>query len=355
MIPLSIDDVSAQWLGEVLRRPVRNLHPTQIGQGVGIMGDIFRVAVDYESAEQAGPASVVVKLPSSFEENRAQGVALGMFEAEVKFFRELADQVSVGLPEVMFAEINSGTAEFVIVMEDLSDLNMVEQSEGMSFAQAEAAVSVLAHIHAVWWGRAQAPDLEWIPTMTGPRIEYVDQLLTQILPVFLEGFAKYLPDDGAELYKRFAGNYLKINKVLAGRSPWTLVHQDYRVENLLFGPPGSGRVVVIDWQGIGRGPGAYDLAYILGGSMSSKLRRAHEKDLVTTYLERLMGLGVTDYSFDQLWDDYGHAQLMGGLATAMVVGGGMDLSNERGVELCATMAARHARAALDHDGLERLR
>ncbi len=355
MIPLSIDDVSTQWLGEVLRCPVRNLHPTQIGQGVGIMGDIFRVAVDYESAEEAGPASVVVKLPSSFEENRAQGVALGMFEAEVKFFRELADQVSVGLPEVMFAEINAGTAEFVIVMEDLSDLTMVEQSEGMSFAQAEAALSVLAHIHAVWWDRAQAPDLQWIPTMTGPRIEYVDQLLTQILPVFLDGFAKYLPDDGVELYQRFAGSYLNINKVLAGRSPWTLVHQDYRVENLLFGPPGSGRVVVIDWQGIGRGPGAYDLAYILGGSMNSELRQAHEKDLVASYHEQLLGLGVTDYNFNRLWDDYGHAQLMGGLATAMVVGGGMDLSNERGVELCATMAARHARAALDHDGLERLR
>ena len=38
------------------------------------MGDIYRVELDYASNE-SGPPSVVVKLPSSFEENRQQGVA----------------------------------------------------------------------------------------------------------------------------------------------------------------------------------------------------------------------------------------------------------------------------------------
>jgi hypothetical protein len=33
----------------------------------------------------------------------------------------------------------------------------------------------------------------------------------------------------------------------------------------------------------------------------------------------------------------------------------MDLSNERGLKLLATMSNRHAAAALDHDGLERLK
>ena len=46
--------------------------------------------------------------------------------------------------------------------------------------------------------------------------------------------------------------------------------------------------------------------------------------------------------------------LTGGLATPLLIGGGMDLSNERGVELIGTMARRHAQAALDHDGPARL-
>ena len=218
-----------------------------------------------------------------------------------------------------------------------------------------AAVRVLAHVHAVWWDKAKDPALEWLPTMVGPRIEFVDDLLVQILPVFLEGFAHVLPAGGQEVYERFVGNYLNVNRIIADRSPWTMVHQDFRVENLLFGPSGSGRVVVLDWQGVGRGPGAYDLAYILGGSMTPELRRSHEQVLLAAYHGQLVSLGVANYSLEQLWDDYKLAHLMGGLATAIVLGGGMDLSNERGSQLVATMASRHAQAALDHDGLQRLK
>ena len=354
MIPKNIDEASADWLSDVMGANIATRTPTQIGQGVGIMGDIFKVTLDYAEADAAGPQSVVVKLPSSFEENRTQGVALGMFEAEVRFYNELAHNVSVGLPKVYRAEIESGTADFVIVMEDLSHFSLVDQSAGMSANQAFDAVRVLAHVHAVWWDKAKDESLEWIPSMVGPRIAFVDELLPQLLPPFLAGFGDALTSDGQALYERFAGNYLKVNQTLAGRSPWTLVHQDYRVENLMFGEPESGDVVVLDWQGIGRGPGSYDLAYILGGSMQPEVRRANETELLDAYHRQLVELGVSAYSREQLADDYALSQLQGGLATAMVVCGGMDLSNERGRELGTTMATRHATAALDHNGLELL-
>ena len=108
------------------------------------------------------------------------------------------------------------------------------------------------------------------------------------------------------------------------------------------------------WQGLGRGVGAYDLSYVLGGSMTSELRRRHEQELVTAYHEALMAAGVNGYDFDALWEDYAHAQLMGGLAVSIVTGGSMDLSNERARALIATMARRHVQAALDHDGPARL-
>lgn len=316
------------------------------------MGELYRVTPVYSAG--AGPDSVVVKLPSRFEDNRAQGVALNMFEAEVRFYNEMASEVGVGLPHIYLADVTPGTAEFVIVMEDLSDLTMVDQSAGMSPEQAAAAVTVLAQVHAVWWGRAHEPSLEWIPSMIGPRIEMVDQMLPPLLPNFSALFADHLPTGGLEVYKRFAGNYLKINKIMCERSPWTLAHQDFRVENLMFGPEGSGKVVVLDWQGMGRGPGAYDLGYVLSGSMEPDVRRRCEADLLSTYLRTLHACGVSDYSADQLAEDYALAQIMGGLATALVVGGGMDLSNERGMQLGITMAVRHVTAALDHDGLARL-
>ena len=180
------------------------------------------------------------------------------------------------MPKVYLADIKSGTAEFVIVMEDMSAYSMVEQQVGMTFEQARAAVRVLASIHAMWWDDVHGPEMEWIPSMTGARIEFVDQTLPGVFPVFAKSFRDYLPQGGLELFEIFVGNYLKINKVLAQRSPWTLVHQDFRVENLLFGAGSDESVVVLDWQGIGRGPGAYDLAYALGGSMTEQRRGDHE-------------------------------------------------------------------------------
>ncbi len=354
-IPNSISEVTTDWLGTALGAPVAGYELEQIGQGVGIMGDIFRVTLSYDAHAAGAPASVVVKLPSAFPENREQGVALGMFDAEVRFYRELAEKVTSGLPQIYHADILSGTAEFVIVMEDLASLDMVDQVAGMQPAQAEAAVRVLAGIHATWWNQVQDGTLDWIPSMVSERIAHVDQLFTQIFPTFAEKFESYLPPGGIDVYEGFTGRYLAINTVIAGRSPWTLAHQDFRVENMLFDTEDHNRVVVIDWQGIGRGPGAYDLAYLLGGSMDTALRRQHEQSLVGAYHDTLLDAGVTGYSLDQLADDYAHAHLMGGLATSMITGGAMDLSNERGVNLISTMASRHAAAALDHGGLERLR
>jgi hypothetical protein len=351
MIPGSIGDVTPFWLSDVLGRDVESIEVTQIGQGVGLMGDIFKIGL---MPEGQVPESIVVKLPSSFEENRQQGINLGMFDAEIRFYDQLAPKVKSGLPVIYHSEIQPGTAEFVVVMEDLSDLTLVDQRVGMTLDQAAAAVKILAAIHATWWNDVKNPDMEWIPSMDGPRIEFVTELMPQILPTYLEAFAASLPEGGVELMETFSTRYLAVNSTVASRSPWTLAHQDYRVENLLFGPPGSDQVVVLDWQGIGRGPGAYDLGYLLGGSLDTQLRRDNETNLVRTYHNILVAEGVSDYSFDQLWEDYAMSHLQGGLATSLVTGGSLDLSNERGKQLVVTMSTRHITAALDHDGMNRL-
>ena len=294
------------------------------------------------------------RLPSSFEANREQGIALGMFEAEVRFYNQLGPLINVGLPKIYRADISEGTADFVIVMEDLSDLIMVVQSDGMSNLQAEAAVKVLAKIHSVWWGKMESHEFDWIPSMIGPRIEFVTQSLSDMFPRFAENFGEYISSDALNLYKLFSKNYLNVNKLLAARSPWTLVHQDCRVENMLFGEIGSDYVAVIDWQGIGRGPSSYDLAYLLGGSVETDLRRQHEDRWISIYHKTLLEEGVLNYSIQELREDYRISHLQGGLATAMFTAGSLNLNNERGLQLVVTMVQRHAQAALDHNGIQLL-
>ncbi|GIS34559.1 MAG: hypothetical protein Ct9H90mP5_10080 [Acidimicrobiaceae bacterium] len=60
---------------------------------------------------------------------------------EVKFYDELGEATGTGLPDIHFASINSGTAEFVIVMEDLCNLTMVDQAAGMSPAASLSSSS----------------------------------------------------------------------------------------------------------------------------------------------------------------------------------------------------------------------
>lgn len=85
--------------------------------------------------------------------------------------------------------------------------------------------------------------------------------------------------------------------------------------------------------------------------MTERLRAKHETELLATHHQSLQSHGIKGYSLGQCREDYTLAHLMGGLATPILIGGALDLSNKRGVNLIATMAARHA---LGHDGLRRL-
>ncbi|MEZ5258269.1 MAG: aminoglycoside phosphotransferase family protein [Ilumatobacteraceae bacterium] len=56
----------------------------------------------------------------------------------------------------------------------------------------------------------------------------------------------------------------------------TVVHGDYRLDNLLFGPPGSATpLAVVDWQTVSYGSPMNDVAYFLGAGLQIEDRREH--------------------------------------------------------------------------------
>lgn len=360
-IPATPDSVSAAWLTDVLRGAgaigasdrVESFTAEQVGAGVGVMGVLVRATLHYASGVPTGaPRSVVVKLPSPYEENRAQGVAMGMYEAEVRFLNELAARTPVRLPKVYFAEIVSGTAEFAIVMEDLGHLEIGDQIAGLPVAQAGAAVLALADVHAAWWGRVQVPEMEWIPSVVHPRIQGLAAMWPDLWAGFTAKFGYVLPDGATAVGEAVKHRYWGLMEAL-GQMPWTLIHQDFRVDNLFFDDLASGEpVVIIDWQGLGRGPAIYDLAYFLGGSLTVDHRRVHERELVGAYHARLTSHGVA-MGFDELWTGY-RMGMLSGLSTAVLVGATFDLANERGKALVEVLGSRHFAAAVDLAALELL-
>ena len=81
---------------------------------------------------------------------------------------------------------------------------------------------------------------------------------------FREHYTERLDADTNAVVDRLVprlGDYLS-----ARPRPWTIVHGDFRADNLLFG---GERVVVVDWQTVGLGPGTADLSYLLGASLDA--------------------------------------------------------------------------------------
>ena len=127
-----------------------------------------------------------------------------------------------------------------------------------------------------------------------------------------------------------------------------MLHQDFRCDNLFFASGDTGEdVVVIDWQGLGRGPGSYDLAYLLGGSLTIGDRREHEERIVRDLPRapaRRRGRAATAST---TCGPTTGSRTSSTPRCAVITGGTMDLANERGRQLVGTLAQRHFTAVLD--------
>jgi thiamine kinase-like enzyme len=127
-----------------------------------------------------------------------------------------------------------------------------------------------------------------------------------------------------------------------------LLHGDYRLDNMLFYPNASG-VTVMDWQTLGVGLPARDLAYFTATSLKPELRSAIEKDLVEEYRRALLNYGVNDYDRETCWRDYRLGMPQALLISAL--GFAFAASTDRGENMMLTMLARGCRAIRDLDTL----
>jgi len=129
--------------------------------------------------------------------------------------------------------------------------------------------------------------------------------------------------------------------LLAEPARFALMHGDYRLDNMLFDPDRT-RITVVDWQTMGVGLPARDLAYFTATSLAPEIRAEIEQDLVRQYHEALLGYGVTGYDAETCWRDYRlgvlQAPLLSGLGFAFAA------STERGDEMMLAMFHRGCRA-----------
>ena len=80
--PVSIAELSREWLSKALGCEVTGFEAAPLGEGVGLIGLVTRV----ELQSDTGPASVIAKFPSPIPENRAVGESYDMYGKEFRFY-----------------------------------------------------------------------------------------------------------------------------------------------------------------------------------------------------------------------------------------------------------------------------
>lgn len=130
----------------------------------------------------------------------------------------------------------------------------------------------------------------------------------------------------------------------------SLIHGDYRLDNLLF--TGDHEVTAVDWQSLEIGFPARDLAYFLSTALPPEIRRAEETSLVEAYHGRLVENGVTGYSLDACFEDYRLGMLQGPLITVLGCMYAPTAPTESSDRMFVSMATRACAAIRDAGTLD---
>lgn len=311
-IPVGVDSVNAEWLNQALTgslapgASVVGFESTRIAEGVGFLGELARVHLTYGGDPgPTAPRSVVVKLSAQDEGPREMARALRLYEREVSFYREIGSAVGVRVP-LCYHSALSENGEFALVMEDVNG-QPGDQLASCSLDRARAVIRTLAALHANWWESPRLSTLSWLPTKGDPYFEATRLGYSQALPTFVERWGPHLDRRVIHICERFADRFHDWYDGMYQR-PLTLTHSDFRLDNVLFGEPGTAEeVVIIDWQGCNHASGAIDLHYFIAGNFPAAVGAAHSEDWLRLYHDELSARGVRGYSLADLKEDFARA------------------------------------------------
>lgn len=318
--------------------------------GTGQVGLVVLARLGYDDPGAEAPSTLIVKLPSPDPGSRGMAAAMGLYEAEVRFYEEIAPRLGPAIPRMHWGAIDAPAARFTLVLDDLSGAagvgNMVA---GCGPAEAALAIGQLADFQAPVWGDPDLPARPWLdPTRT-------DMMFAAVQPavdVFLERFGDRLEPEHVDLVRRLVPHAAGYRTRL-WEPPYVVAHSDYRLDNMLFATtPDAPAISVVDWQGARLGPPLLDAAVFLASCVTPEDRRAHERDLLRSYHDRLLAAGVAGFSYDDCLESYRRCSLwpfLLGIAVSVMV-----VRTERGDAMWARLVRGAAELVLDTSAAELL-
>ncbi len=160
--PRSSSELTSDWLTMVLQSSgavapgssVTSFRADRIAEGVGFASFLYRVHLGLDGD---GPATVIIKWPTDYPTYLELAQSIRLYEREVAFYNDVAPTAPLNAPRAYFAEFDQHTNEFVIVMEDLAELENADHLAGLSIDRAVAVFDELGAFHAWGWDCSRLP------------------------------------------------------------------------------------------------------------------------------------------------------------------------------------------------------
>ena len=338
-IPGSPAELTVEWLTSVLAdtaHSVPDMAKVAVAPiGTGQTAATYRLSVTYDEPSPELNRTFVVKLPSQDPTVRDR-VALGC-RSEVSFYETVASTVCIPLPTCYYSAIADDGARFVLLLSDLAPAAQGDQIAGCTAKAARSAVVALAGLHGPRWC-----DPEW-SKVSGIVMPKPDEASAR----GLGEIARIATD---ELLGALGGRFTPSSRDILNSFPemvadwlllkpdrFSLLHGDYRLDNIMFSPE-EDQVHVVDWQTTAIGLPARDLSYFVATSLSPAQRRDQEHELVRAYHAALLTEGVTGYGADSCFEDYRIGLLQAPMIAAL--GWAFSANTDRGDEMMIAMIER---------------
>ena len=348
LFPSSIATINPGWLTQVLKKNgcitdsrVTAIVVKTIGAEFGFLDSLARVSLTYNQRERSAPHSLVIKVSSSEPTYLRIGNYYHAYEREFHFYESVAPHSPIRLPRCFGREVDPETNVHLLVLEDLGSLSIGDQVKGLTPAQAEASVHTIGQLQAAWWESTRFDSLPWMPRRNIQVSRY-----RAAWPRFREAFGHHLSASAIAL-----GDHLDIHLeallLAVEQQPHTIVHSDFRADNLLFDKPSHPQpVVILDWQLAIRGKGALDVARLLCGSMHSSDRSAYEMAFLKRWHNTLQLGGVQGYSLNRAIEDYKTSALIC-LYYPVTIHEAEEAAGKRGTALAHSQIERFFTAAVE--------
>ncbi|MGB7442856.1 MAG: oxidoreductase family protein [Coleofasciculaceae cyanobacterium] len=265
---------------------ISNIRIQPFQQYIALRSSLAKIKIDYQLQEKEFCFSCIAKLSPTAGSFRDQVIYVLQqnHTKEVNFYNKLSAILPVRIPQVYFADANPLTGNMCILLEDMSNWQVIEEYQGCPREKAKLSVAAMAKLHASFW-EIKNSQTAWLkPLQPAP--------LLDLIGYQYKGINSQAVQEVWQIAWR-RGN----------RQPLTIIHGDWRVGNLLFSA-NTEEVAILDWQCIRQGQGVFDLAYFINLSLNPELRREQEETLLNLYHQELLKNGVQGYNFEQCQADY---------------------------------------------------